>query len=183
MPRFAVTRELHAQQWREGSDEIQDIRRIAPDETPVGISYNDKPHVVLMATATDLEDLAVGFTVTESIAVAVTAGVLCFGWIDDFVGDFLVASAQRETEENRKNILHGVRLHSFGSRARGRPRRGHCSGTMTRAASSLPPVMARRPTTATLEWSGATAPASMRRPRRCWTSSAASSQSPTVKGP
>ena len=68
MTRFAVTRELHAQQWREGSDEIQDIRRIAPDETPVGISYNDKPHVVLMATATDLEDLAVGFTVTESIA-------------------------------------------------------------------------------------------------------------------
>jgi FdhD protein len=68
MARFAVTRELSAQQWREGSEEIQDIRRVAPDETPVGISYNDKPHVVLMATAADLEDLAVGFTVTESIA-------------------------------------------------------------------------------------------------------------------
>jgi FdhD protein len=68
MGRFSTTRELAAQQWREGDGDTQPIVRVAPDETPVGISYNGRPHAVLMATPADLEDLAVGFTVTESIA-------------------------------------------------------------------------------------------------------------------
>jgi FdhD protein len=68
MNRFAVTRELPARQWRAGDDDVEEITRIAPDETPVGISYNGRPHAVLMASASDIEDLAVGFTVTESIA-------------------------------------------------------------------------------------------------------------------
>ena len=68
MSRFAVTQELSAEQWRKGSGAVEAISRVAPDETPIGIAYNERPHVVLMATAKDLEDLAVGFTVTESIA-------------------------------------------------------------------------------------------------------------------
>jgi FdhD protein len=65
--RFKIVDERPARAWRKGGAE-EDILRLTPDETPVGISYNDRPHVVLMATAADLEDLAVGFTVTESIA-------------------------------------------------------------------------------------------------------------------
>ena len=68
MGRFATTRELKAEQWRSGAAGTQAITRLAPDETPIGISYNDRPHAVLMATAQDIEDLAVGFTITESIA-------------------------------------------------------------------------------------------------------------------
>ena len=68
MSRFSTTERLTAEQWRKGAAAVEQIVREAPDETPVGISYNDRPHVVLMATPTDLEDLAVGFTVTESIA-------------------------------------------------------------------------------------------------------------------
>src|SRR4051812_25976432 len=37
------------------------------EEVPVALVYNNRPHVVVMATPTDLEDLAVGFTRTESI--------------------------------------------------------------------------------------------------------------------
>ena len=68
MARFNITDERPALQWREGRPGSEPIIRLAPDETPIGISYNDRPHAVLMATAQDIEDLAIGFTVTESIA-------------------------------------------------------------------------------------------------------------------
>jgi len=68
MSRFAVTQELSARQWRADRSGEEQISRLAPDETPIGISYNQRPHAVLMATASDIEDLAVGFTITESIA-------------------------------------------------------------------------------------------------------------------
>ena len=37
------------------------------EEVPVAIVYNGRPHVVVMATPTDLEDLAYGFSITEAI--------------------------------------------------------------------------------------------------------------------
>ncbi len=68
MARFTTLKALTAEQWRTDGSAIQQITRLAPDETPIGISYNERPHAVLMATAADIEDLAVGFTITESIA-------------------------------------------------------------------------------------------------------------------
>src|ERR1041384_4784270 len=44
------------------------ILRDLPDEAAIGISYDGRAHVVLMATPADVEDLAVGFTVTERVA-------------------------------------------------------------------------------------------------------------------
>jgi FdhD protein len=37
------------------------------EEVPVALVYNARPHVVVMATPADLEDLATGFTITERI--------------------------------------------------------------------------------------------------------------------
>lgn len=61
-----------ARQWRRGVVGDTAIERPLADETPVGLLYDGCPHVVLMATPSDVEDLAVGFTLSERIA----------GWAD-----------------------------------------------------------------------------------------------------
>lgn len=47
-----------------GSD---DIERLVPDETPIAIEYNGLGYAVLMASASDLEDLAFGFSRAERL--------------------------------------------------------------------------------------------------------------------
>ena len=54
-----------ARQWHDGSFEER-IEQVV-EETPVVIVYNNIPHVVMMATPLDLEDFAVGFSVTEEL--------------------------------------------------------------------------------------------------------------------
>jgi len=73
-------------QWRAG--ETQDIARDTPAEAAVGLSFDGRPHTVLMATPADIEDLAIGFTLTEGIAapgeiVGVDIKVSELGWLAD----------------------------------------------------------------------------------------------------
>jgi FdhD protein len=58
-----------ATQWRVTTGS-QTIDRATPQEVAVGLSFDGRPHTVLMATPADVADLAMGFTVTEAVARA-----------------------------------------------------------------------------------------------------------------
>jgi FdhD protein len=60
-------RRLPVRRWRDGAwqDTLDDVAA----EVPVSVSYNSIPHVVMMATPRDLEDMGVGFTVSEALAL------------------------------------------------------------------------------------------------------------------
>lgn len=61
----STIREVTVHRWRDG-----DVQRVADqvaEEVPVGLVFNGVPHVVMLATPANLEDLAVGFTLSESI--------------------------------------------------------------------------------------------------------------------
>jgi FdhD protein len=52
---------------RIGDTRLHDDVASVAEEVPVAIVYNGRPHVVVMATPCDLEDLAYGFSLTEAI--------------------------------------------------------------------------------------------------------------------
>jgi FdhD protein len=64
-PGGAAVRVLPVRRWRGG--QWFDTPDNVAAEVPVALSYNSIPHVVMMATPLDLEDMAVGFTVSESL--------------------------------------------------------------------------------------------------------------------
>ena len=51
--------------WRHGK--IAESTDAIAEEVPVALVYNDRPHVVMMATPRDLEDFALGFSLSEAI--------------------------------------------------------------------------------------------------------------------
>ncbi|HEY6894811.1 MAG TPA: formate dehydrogenase accessory sulfurtransferase FdhD, partial [Rhodanobacteraceae bacterium] len=55
--------------WRHGTL-VESTDAIA-EEVPVALLYNERPHVVMMATPRDLEDFALGFSLSEAIIGAV----------------------------------------------------------------------------------------------------------------
>ncbi|MBK8816503.1 MAG: formate dehydrogenase accessory sulfurtransferase FdhD, partial [Methylococcaceae bacterium] len=53
------------EKWQ-GNQHTTQLDYIA-EEVPVSLVYNGTPHVVMLATPTNLEDFALGFSITEGI--------------------------------------------------------------------------------------------------------------------
>ncbi|HEV3181846.1 MAG TPA: formate dehydrogenase accessory sulfurtransferase FdhD [Steroidobacteraceae bacterium] len=61
----AVSAEVAVQRWTRGT--LARTTDLVAEETPVALVYHDVPHVVMLATPADLEDYAVGFTLSEGL--------------------------------------------------------------------------------------------------------------------
>jgi len=100
---------LPALQWRVGDTAPSPIERAAPAETAIGLCYDSEPYAVLMATPADLEDLAVGFTVTERIAAAADIADIRLGdHPDGVVVDVLLSrEGRRKLGRLRRRAIEG----------------------------------------------------------------------------
>lgn len=98
-----------ARQWRRGEAGDVAVDRPLADEAPVGLLYDGRPHVVLMATPADVEDLAVGFTLTERVAALPDIGGVAVERLDEGVQvDIrLTAEGRRGRAKARARMLEG----------------------------------------------------------------------------
>lgn len=60
-----LAQQRHTLGWRHGAATSGD--RMVPEETAVAFSYNRISHAIMMATPGDLEDFAMGFSITEGV--------------------------------------------------------------------------------------------------------------------
>jgi FdhD protein len=61
----AVSATLEVERWTRGA--ITHASDQIAEEMPVALVYHEVPHVVMLATPADLEDYAIGFTLSEGL--------------------------------------------------------------------------------------------------------------------
>ena len=64
-PAPGVSAEVTVDRWARGA--TTHTTDLVAEEIPVALVYHDVPHVVMLATPADLEDYAVGFTLSEGL--------------------------------------------------------------------------------------------------------------------
>ncbi|HTT78618.1 MAG TPA: formate dehydrogenase accessory sulfurtransferase FdhD [Stellaceae bacterium] len=95
----APLRSIGRTAWRGGA--VRGGERLVPEETAIALSYNHVTHAVMMATPSDLEDFAVGFSLSEGIianaaeiealeVVAAEEGLELRMWIAEASGDAFI---------------------------------------------------------------------------------------------
>lgn len=62
---YATSAQVTVERWRDGQRET--VQDVVAEEVPVALEYNGISHAVMMATPADLEDFALGFSLTEGI--------------------------------------------------------------------------------------------------------------------
>ncbi|MDY7545202.1 formate dehydrogenase accessory sulfurtransferase FdhD [Glaciimonas sp. CA11.2] len=62
---YPTSAHVDIEKWREGR--VSSVRDVVAEEVPIALEYNGISHVVMMASPADLEDFALGFSLTEGI--------------------------------------------------------------------------------------------------------------------
>jgi FdhD protein len=98
---------LPATRWRDGQPST--TTETIAEETPVAIVYNGIPHVVMMATPQDLEDFALGFSLTEELIASAgdLQGVEVVRYSQGIEIQALVSAAAEEVIAGRTRRLTG----------------------------------------------------------------------------
>jgi FdhD protein len=68
MSEFNTQHTVAVEKWRDGQRES--IEDVVAEEVPIALEYNGISHAVMLATPSDLEDLALGFSLTEGILLS-----------------------------------------------------------------------------------------------------------------
>jgi FdhD protein len=93
--------------WRAGGDAPETIQRELAVEAAIGLAYDSRPYVVVMGSPLDIEDLAVGFTVTERVAAFADIARVTVSRTDEgVVADILLSpTASRTMSMERRRTL------------------------------------------------------------------------------
>ncbi|MBB4350897.1 formate dehydrogenase accessory sulfurtransferase FdhD [Aliirhizobium cellulosilyticum] len=83
--------------------------RVVPAEVPIAFSYGGSTHAVMMGTPADLEDFAIGFSLTEGI-IASMAEIEEVAVLDEGQG----LDVQVRLAENKEDALRARRRHMAG---------------------------------------------------------------------
>jgi len=93
--------------WRAGK--IAQLTDCIAEEVPIALVYNDRPHVVMMATPRDLDDFALGFSMSEGIidAAAELESVETQTLLEGIEVRLRVPAPRAEALESRRRNLTG----------------------------------------------------------------------------
>lgn len=156
--RVSQTRDTDASRTRDADAceaalaRVEETARAIPEEVPVALVYDGATHAVMMATPADLEDFAIGFSLTEGI-VASRAEIRDIEIVEHEKGlearMWLVPDAGRKQVERRRRItgptacgLCGVE--SLDAAVAVPPKVGHSARTtpedIHKALAAMPPL-------------------------------------------
>jgi len=93
--------------WRNGT--VAELSDAIAEEVPIALVYNDRPHVVMMATPRDLDDFALGFSLSEAIigAAAELSSIETQTLLEGIEVRLRIPDARAEALESRHRNLTG----------------------------------------------------------------------------
>lgn len=109
----AATAQVPGAAWREverhRGDRVERTPDAIAEEVPVALLYNDRPHVVMMATPRDLDDFALGFSLSEGIlaSAAELHAVSVRSLLEGIELQLRVPQARADALEQRRRNLTG----------------------------------------------------------------------------
>lgn len=110
--REAASVEVAVERWQSGR--IERLTDSVAEEAPVALVYHGVPHVVMLATPADLEDYAIGFTVSEGL-VANAGEIQSVEIVPAAAAASAASAASNAVPANAIEIRIGIAQHRFSA--------------------------------------------------------------------